>query len=61
MEATRVLGLDIAGVDLLFDDGDDQYRICEVNSAPQFKGIESLGQTDIAMQIMKYVKIRLGG
>jgi len=60
MEATRVLGLDIAGVDLLFDE-DDQYRICEVNSAPQFKGIESLGQTDVAEQIMKYVKIRLGG
>ncbi len=60
MEATRVLGLDISGVDLLFD-GEDQYRICEVNSAPQFKGIESLGESDIATQIMKYIKIRLGG
>ena len=59
MEATRVLGLDIAGVDLLFD-GDDQYRICEVNSAPQFQGLESLGLVDVAAQIMHYVRIRLG-
>jgi gamma-F420-2:alpha-L-glutamate ligase len=59
MEATRVLGLDIAGVDLLFD-GDDEYRICEVNSAPQFEGLEGLGQADIAAQIMHYIRIRLG-
>lgn len=59
MEATRVLGLDIAGVDLLFD-GEDQYRICEVNSAPQFEGLETLGEVDVAAQIMHYVKIRLG-
>jgi len=59
MEATRVLNLDIAGVDLLFD-GEDQFRICEVNSAPQFKGLESLGTADIAEQIIRYINVRLG-
>ena len=58
-EAARVLGLDLAGVDLLFD-ADDQYRICEVNSAPQWQGLETLGKVEIAPQLMKYIKIRLG-
>ena len=58
-EAARVLGLDIAGVDLLFD-VDDQYRICEVNSAPQWQGLETLGTVEIAPQVMNYIKIRLG-
>ena len=58
-EASRALDLDIAGVDLLFDEG-GRFRICEVNSAPGFQGMESLGHTDIAHQIIQYVRIRLG-
>jgi gamma-F420-2:alpha-L-glutamate ligase len=33
-----VLGLDVAGVDILFDT--DGYRICEANSSPGFQGLE---------------------
>ncbi len=33
-----VLGLDVAGVDILFDK--DGYRICEANSSPGFQGLE---------------------
>lgn len=58
-EAARVLGLDIAGVDLLFDK-DGHFRICEVNSAPQFKGMESLGEVNVARQILQFCRIRLG-
>jgi gamma-F420-2:alpha-L-glutamate ligase len=58
-EASRVLDLEIAGVDLLFDEG-GRFRICEVNSAPGFEGMENLGYTDIAHQIIRYVRIRLG-
>lgn len=36
--SARVLGLDIAGVDLLF--GKDRLLVCEVNSAPGFEGME---------------------
>ena len=59
-EATRVLNLDIAGVDLLFDEA-GRFRICEVNSAPQFKVMERLEGRNIARQIVGHVRIRLGG
>ena len=56
-EAAKLLGLDIAGVDLLFDNGG--YQICEVNSAPGFEGLEtSVGKT-IAEDVVNYVKQKL--
>lgn len=58
LEATRILGLDISGVDLLFDG--DHFRICEVNSSPGFEGLEQTCDTDIAKEIFHYLKIRLG-
>lgn len=59
VEATRILGLDIAGVDLLF--GDDHYLVCEVNSSPGFKGIEqAYPELDIADEIFQYIELRLG-
>ena len=56
IEATRVLGLDIGGVDLLFDG--DSFKICEVNSSPMFKGMESCCDVNIPMEIFKYIKTR---
>lgn len=38
-ECAYTLGLEIAGVDLLFDG--DQYRVCEINSAPEYAGFEA--------------------
>ena len=38
LESTKILGLDIGGVDLLYDG--DSYKICEVNSSPGFNGME---------------------
>ena len=58
-EASRAVGLDIAGVDLLFDEG-GHFRICEVNSAPQFRGMESLGEVNVARQILQFCSIRRG-
>ena len=40
LESTKLLGLDISGVDLLFDG--TSYKICEVNSAPGFQGMEKV-------------------
>lgn len=57
-EACRVTGLDIAGVDLLFDG--EHYKICEINSAPGFRGLESCCNIDVASEIFKYLKIRFG-
>lgn len=56
LEATKILGLDIGGVDLLFDE--DGYKICEVNSSPMFKGMESCCDVNIPMEIFKYIKTR---
>ena len=57
-ESARLLHLDIAGVDLLFDNG--SYRICEVNSSPGFEGMDKYTSTNIAEQIVNYVKHKIG-
>ena len=59
LEATKVLGLDIAGVDLLFDG--DHFKICEVNSSPMFKGMESCVNVNVPHEIYEYIKTRLHG
>ena len=57
-ECARLLNLDIAGVDLLFNN--DGYSICEVNSSPGFEGMDKFCKTNIAEQIVTYVKYKLG-
>ena len=58
LESARILGLDIAGIDLLFDD--DGYKVCEANSSPGFEGIESCCDVDIAEEIVEFLQLRLG-
>jgi gamma-F420-2:alpha-L-glutamate ligase len=58
VESARLLGLDIAGVDLLFDG--DHFKICEVNSSPGFEGLEKACPNNIASEIIEYIKIRFG-
>lgn len=57
-QTSRIFGLDVAGVDLLFDG--DHYKICEVNSSPGFEGIESCHNINIAQEIFDFVRLRLG-
>jgi gamma-F420-2:alpha-L-glutamate ligase len=57
-ESARLLDLDIAGVDLLFDNGG--YRICEVNSSPGFEGMDKYTNTNIAELIVNFVKHKVG-
>lgn len=56
-EAARICGLQIAGIDLLFDK--DGYKICEANSAPGFEGFEKYCGVDIAAEIAQYIKYKL--
>jgi gamma-F420-2:alpha-L-glutamate ligase len=58
LEATRVLGLEIGGVDLLFDG--DHFKICEVNSSPGFRGLELATGMNIPAEIFHFMKVRLG-
>lgn len=57
-EAARLMDLEIAGVDLLFDE--NGFKVCEVNSAPGFRGIESCHDINIPKMIFRYLRVRLG-
>ena len=57
-ESSKALGLDIAGVDLLFQNGG--YKICEVNSNPGFEGMETFTKKNIAKEIVSFIKLKLG-
>lgn len=58
-ETARLVDLDIAGIDLLFDK--DGYKICEANSSPGFKGMESVIGETVADQILDYITVKLSG
>jgi ribosomal protein S6--L-glutamate ligase len=50
--AARLIGLGIAGVDML--DGNEGPRLMEINSSPGFEGLESATGQDIAGAIIDY-------
>jgi len=56
-ETARVLGLQIAGVDLLFDK--DGYKICEANSSPGFSGMDKYCDQDMAQRIVDFIKLKI--
>ena len=56
-ETARVLGLQIAGVDLLFDK--DGYKICEANSSPGFEGMDQYCGQDMARRIVDFIKLKI--
>ncbi|XXQ31927.1 N-acetylaspartylglutamate synthase [Plasmodiophora brassicae] len=58
LEATRLTGLDVAGIDLLIDK--DTYKICEINSSPGFEGLEAATGVDVASATLAYIKLRMG-
>ena len=57
-DTAQIFGLDIAGIDLLFDG--DHFKVCEANSSPGFEGIEKCCEADIAGLIYDFIKVRLG-
>lgn len=56
-ETAKVLNLDIAGIDLLFDTRG--FRVCEANSNPGFSGFETYCGIDVADVITDYIKFKL--
>ena len=58
VESSKALKLDIAGVDLLFQNGG--FKICEVNSNPGFEGMENYTKKNIAGEIVSFIKLKLG-
>jgi gamma-F420-2:alpha-L-glutamate ligase len=57
-ESARLLDLEIAGIDLLFDG--DHFKVCEANSSPGFEGLEKCCEIDIAKEVYHFLRIRLG-
>jgi RimK family alpha-L-glutamate ligase len=56
-ECAATLGLEIAGVDLLFDG--DHYLVCEINSAPEFAGFEAATGMNIARLVLQHCSWRI--
>jgi [lysine-biosynthesis-protein LysW]--L-2-aminoadipate ligase len=54
VKATEVLGLDYAGVDLLYSPGRG-YLVNEVNAIPEFKGLMGASGVNIPRKIVEYV------
>ncbi len=52
VEATRVVGLQIAGVDMLV--GKDGPKVMEINSSPGFEGLEKATGKDVAKMIVEF-------
>lgn len=58
VESAKLLGLDVTGVDILFDG--DSYMVCEVNSSPGFEGFEKATGINVPKEVFDYVRVRLG-
>lgn len=56
-ECAATLGLEVAGVDLLFDG--NHYRVCEINSAPEFAGFEAATGMNIARLVLQHCSWRI--
>jgi gamma-F420-2:alpha-L-glutamate ligase len=56
-EVMRVLGMDMAGLDFLYDD-EVGFRICEVNSSPGFEGLEATCDVDVPTAVFRYLDVK---
>jgi len=59
VESVKLLDLEIAGVDILFDE--KGYKVCEVNSSPGFEGFEQATGINVPKEIYNFIQIRLQG
>lgn len=57
IRATKIMGLGIAGVDML--EGEDGPQIMEINSSPGLEGIESCTGIDVAGSFIDYIASRV--
>jgi gamma-F420-2:alpha-L-glutamate ligase len=57
IKTAEILNLQVAGIDLLYDE--NGYTICEANSFPGFKGLESCCDVNIPEVIFKAMQARL--
>jgi len=58
--AAKVLGVEVAGTDLVRENGTGKVYIVEVNEAPQFKVFEKRTKTNAAKAILEYCVSKFG-
>ena len=58
VRTAEILNLQVAGIDLLYDE--NGYTICEANSFPGFKGLESCCNVNIPRAIFRAMQQRIG-
>ena len=58
IQCAEILNLQVAGIDLLYDESG--YTICEANSFPGFKGLESCCNVNVPREIYRAMQQRLG-
>lgn len=57
IKTAEILNLQVAGIDLLYDE--NGYTICEANSFPGFKGLESCCDVNIPKKVFEAMQSRL--
>jgi len=57
VRAARILGLEIAGVDLL--EAADGPKVIEVNASPGLEGIEEASGVDVASSVVEHLEQKL--
>ncbi|MCD6300655.1 MAG: RimK family alpha-L-glutamate ligase [Staphylothermus sp.] len=55
IKSTKILGLDYAGVDIVYDKNTEKYYVIEVNAFPQWKGLKQATGVDPAIHIIKHL------
>lgn len=58
IKTSEILNIQIAGIDLLYTDGG--YTVCEANTFPGFRGLESCCDVNVPYEIYTAMKKRLG-
>lgn len=54
IESAKALGLEFAGIDILFTD--DDYTVCEVNGVPGFRTVGLTSDISIPRKMFKYIR-----
>lgn len=55
LSASKAIGLDFCGIDLLFTE--DSFTVCEVNGNAGFRTITQVSDIDIPMELFKWIKM----
>lgn len=56
VRAAKTCGIEIAGVDVVFRNGESEPTFWEVNKTPNYKRFVEVTKVDVAMEIIKFLK-----